>query len=190
MPSITSVPAQRFDNEELLTSRLSLRRPTVADVDAIFAIHADRRTSTHNPSDALATRDEAETLFKRWDEQWRRFGYGYWVLRRRGSAVPVGFCGIKTVEFKGGPALNLLCRLDPAAWGNGLGSEATTAVVEWATLHLPDMPVIARVTPENVASARVALKAGLVRAEELDSPGEDGIDWIFTSNWRRTMSSQ
>lgn len=184
MSSIRGVAARRFDNHKLLTSRLSLRRPTPADVDTIFAIHADRRTSIHNPSDAVTTRDEAETLFRRWDEQWRRFGYGYWVLRRRGSPAAIGFCGIKTVAFNGRPAVNLLCRLEPASWGDGLGSEAATAVVEWATEHLADMPVIARVAPENVASARLAVKAGLARAEDLDSPGEDGVDWIFTSNWR------
>lgn len=39
--------------EELQTARLSLRRPTAADIDAIFEIHSDPRTCLHNPSDRL-----------------------------------------------------------------------------------------------------------------------------------------
>jgi [ribosomal protein S5]-alanine N-acetyltransferase len=173
----------QFDNKELLTARLSLRRPTRADVEAILSIHADPRTSIHNPSDALTMGDEAERLFERWNDQWQRFGFGYWVVRRRDLAAPIGFCGIKSVQFKSRSVLNLFYRFDPAAWGNGLASEAATAVVEWATLHLPEHPIIARVRPENIASQRVATHAGLARAETLDTPGEDGFDWIYASNW-------
>jgi RimJ/RimL family protein N-acetyltransferase len=48
-------------------------------------------------------------------------------------------------------------------------------------------PVIARVRPANHTSARVALKAGLVRTAELDNLGQDGPDWIFASpGWTTT----
>ncbi|MER6948319.1 hypothetical protein ABT294_30255 [Nonomuraea sp. NPDC000554] len=60
--------------EELRTARLSLRRPTEADIDAIFEIHSDARTCLHNPSDALAQRDEAVALYQRWNAQWERDG--------------------------------------------------------------------------------------------------------------------
>src|SRR5215471_12270331 len=67
--------------EELQTARLSLRRPADVDVESIFAIHNDPETCLHNPSDALARFEEAEALYQCWDEQWRRCGYGYWVVR-------------------------------------------------------------------------------------------------------------
>jgi len=76
---------------ELRTARLSLRRPAEADIDSIFAIHHDPETCLHNPSDALATFEEAESLYQRWDEQWRRCGWGYWVVRRRGFNSQLGF---------------------------------------------------------------------------------------------------
>lgn len=172
-----------FDNEELLTKRLSLRRPTPAHVDAIHAIHSDPRTCVYNPSDALASRGEAADLFGRWDDHWQRFGFGYWVVRHRDSDVRLGFCGIKFMQLKGRKILNLFYRFDPSSWGYGIASEAACAVVDWATAHLPDYPVIARVHPENLASQRVAARAGLVRAEHLDGPGYDGRDWIFAANW-------
>lgn len=183
---VNPVGRHRFDNEELLAARLSLRRPTTADIDAIYRIHRDPKACTHNPSDMLATRGDAADLYRRWDEHWNRNGFGYWVIRARDGHQPeatVGFCGLKLTRLDDRDVLNLFYRLDPPAWGDGVATEAATAVVAWATAHLSDHPVVARVRPGNVASARVAVRAGLHRAERLDTPGEDGVDWIFVKNW-------
>jgi [ribosomal protein S5]-alanine N-acetyltransferase len=118
--------------EEVLTARLSLRRPTAADVDAIFSINGDELACAHNPADLLASRGEALRLF------------------RRSESV-----------------------------GSGLATEAASAVTGWAAGNIPDRTVIARIRPLNGASQRVAIRAGLARAEELDIMGEDGLDWIF-----------
>ncbi|WP_378729695.1 GNAT family N-acetyltransferase [Nocardia brasiliensis] len=97
------------------TARLLLRRPTTADIDAIFTIHNDPLTCIHNPSDALTEREQAQQLFARWDDQWQRHGYGYWVVLRHSAAEPVGFCGVKPMELHRTPVLNLFCRFAPAA---------------------------------------------------------------------------
>ncbi|NUW34664.1 GNAT family N-acetyltransferase [Nonomuraea sp. SMC257] len=173
---------QSHRGEELLTDRLSLRRPVPDDIDAIFAIHNDPATCLHNPSDALSKREEATELFQRWDDHWRRRGHGYWVVRRRGSDQALGFCGTKVMDLDGMSVLNLFYRFEVSSWGQGVAGEAATAVVEWMTERVPDLPVIARVRPANTASQRVAVRAGLVRAEHLDTAGEDGLDQIFAKN--------
>src|SRR5262249_41014880 len=117
-------------------------------------------------------------LFRRWDEHWRRYGFGYWTVRRHGADQPVGFCGIKVMRFSDRDVANLFYRFDPTAWGCGLATEAASAVTSWAAENIPDRVLIARVRPQNVASQRVAVHAGLERAEHLDTPGEDGLDWI------------
>jgi ribosomal-protein-alanine N-acetyltransferase len=175
------------DSESLLTARLSLQRPTLADIDAIFRIHRDRRACAHNPSDMLATRSDAEDLYCRWDEHWNRHGFGYWVIRRRDGhqrVVIAGFCGLKLMRLNDRDVLNLFYRLDPPAWGDGVASEAATAVVAWATANVVEHPAVARVRPDNIASRTVAVRAGLCRAEHLDTDGEDGLDWIYIKNWR------
>ena len=172
-----------FDNAELLTRRLSLRRPEPSDVDAVFAVHSDPRACAHNPGDAVADRAEAAALFARWSGHWKRFGFGYWVVSRRDTGALLGFCGLKFMHFDGRQVLNLFYRLDPGAWGAGVASEAASAAVRWTTTSLPGYPIIARVRPENVASQRVATKAGLVRTPHLDGPGYDGFDEIFVANW-------
>jgi ribosomal-protein-alanine N-acetyltransferase len=168
-------------NEELATGRLSLRRPTLADLGSIYTITANPAATWHNPSDAIRTRGQAAELFERWDEQWLRYGFGYWVIRLHGSARVLGFCGLKVMQFHGETVLNLFYRLDPTAWGNGFASEAATAAVDWAAENVPLSRVIARVRPDNLGSQRVALAAGLVRAPELDGPGYDGLDWIYST---------
>ena len=168
--------------EELQTARLSLRRPTAADIDAIFEIHSDPRACLHNPSDRLTQREAAEELYQRWHDQWERYGYGYWVVRCHGSAAQLGFCGVKPMELGGMKILNLFYRFSPSAWGQGLAGESATAVAAWASRRAPDLPLIARVRPANVASQRVAIRAGLTRAEHLDATGYDGVDWIFAAN--------
>jgi [ribosomal protein S5]-alanine N-acetyltransferase len=169
----------------IMTARLSLRRPTAADVDAIFAINRDERACAYNPSDRLAARDEAHDLLRRWDDHWRRHGFGYWVVRRHVPDSVVGFCGIKVMQLNGSEVANLFYRFDPAEWGNGLATEAASAVTSWAAENIADRPVIARIRPQNAASQRVAIHAGLARAESLDTMGEDGLDWIFVMNSSR-----
>ena len=169
------------DAERMATARLSLRRPSIRDLDAIFAITSDARTTPYNPSDAITTTAEAVDLFGRWDEQWDRYGFGYWTLRLLETPDIVGFCGLKVMQFQGATVLNLFYRLAPAVWGNGIAAEAAAAAVAWGKVHVPGCAIIARVRPDNTRSQRVALRAGLKRAEHLDAPGFDGIDWIYTS---------
>ena len=164
----------------MLTERLSLRRPVPADIDAILRLHRDPVACAHNPADMITTRAEAIERYHRWDEHWTEHGFGYWVVCNRNGDL-LGFCGLKTMRLHERPVLNLFYRLDPAAWGNGIATEAATAVVAWAAEHAPGTPVAARVRPANVASARVAARAGLHRTPHLDVDGEDALDWIFTS---------
>ena len=162
----------------MLTERLTLRRPEEGDVDAILRIHSDRRACEHNPSDMITVRAEAADRCRAWQEHWERHGYGYWVVRRTGSPRVIGFCGLKLTRLGDAPVLNLFYRFEPAVWGQGLAGEAVAAVLADVP---PEPPIIARIRPANVASARVALRAGLVRAEHLDTVGEDGPDWVYAS---------
>lgn len=183
---INTMGDYQLGHEELLTTRLALRRPTPSDVDAIYRIHHDPMACAHNPADMLTTHADAEDLYRRWDQHWHRHGFGYWVVHLREAGAQrgiLGFCGLKLMRLQDREVLNLFYRLDPVAWGNGIATEAATAVVSWATTKLPYRPVIARVRPDNVASATVAERTGLRRAAHLDTAGEDGLDWIFAKNW-------
>jgi RimJ/RimL family protein N-acetyltransferase len=50
-----------------------------------------------------------------------------------------------------------------AYWGQGIGTEAARACVEFARLDLQIKKLVALIVPENIASIRVAEKLGMTR---------------------------
>jgi RimJ/RimL family protein N-acetyltransferase len=163
------------------TPRLLLRQPITDDVGVILRLHQEPLAIAHNPGDAVQDEIAAQQLLERWTRHWEQYAIGYWALCWRGDPTVLGFCGVKVMALHGRTVTNLLYRLDPRVWGRGIATEAASAVVKHALRQRPGDPVIARVRPANEASARVALKAGLTRAPELDTPGADGLDHIFAS---------
>jgi ribosomal-protein-alanine N-acetyltransferase len=178
--------ANRVLRKPLRTPRLVLRRPSVADIDAIYAIYSDARACEHNPADVLGTRRDAAELLRRWDTHWSEKGYGYFSMDLPGTDAPIGFCGIKLVSFRGERVLNLFYRLDPAFWGQGFATEAARAVVDYADRRLPELAMIAKVRPQNVASRRIVTKLGLVKQPSLGEVGEDGWEDVYTRRWPTT----
>lgn len=165
----------------ITTERLRLRPPDRADAGAVLRLLRNPRTTEHNPADALRDVTETRRLMDRWKLHWQQHGIGYHAVTGQASDELIGICGVKAMTVQGQPVANLLSRIDPAHWGVGIATEATTAVIAQSQSHWPDRPVIARIRPENHASARVAVKLGLVRAPELDDVGEDGPDHLFIS---------
>ncbi|MBU3066200.1 GNAT family N-acetyltransferase [Nocardia sp. NEAU-G5] len=166
-------------NTALQTARLALRRPVPGDVDAILEIYGD----THPGVLTVTTRDGAQRIYDEWNEHWDRHGYGYWVIRLRGESAVAGFSGVRTMQYPAGTVLNLFYRLAPAVRGRGLATEAASAVVAWSHAHLPELPVIARIQPDNHASPGVALRAGLSPAEHLNT--DSWIHYCDPADWGR-----
>jgi RimJ/RimL family protein N-acetyltransferase len=167
-------------NAELVTARLSLRRPVRGDTEAILKICGEPHPGVTTVPDLTAARRR----YDEWDAHWDRYGYGYWVVRYLDNDAALGFCGIRSMNMPGGPALNLYYRLAEQAWGRGIATEAATAVVTWSRTHLPDLPVIARIQPDNTASPGVALRAGLSPAEHLDT--DSWIHYATPADWGRS----
>ncbi|WP_216901108.1 GNAT family N-acetyltransferase [Nocardia alni] len=167
---------------EIETERLILRRPAPGDADAILEIGRH----PHPGVTTIRTQAMAQRQFQDWDDHWRRYRYGYWVIRYRENTAAdavVGFCGIRSMNMHEGPALNLYYHLAEAVRGRGLATEAAAAVVAWSRAHLPELPVIARIQPGNSDSERVALRAGLAAAEHLNT--DSWIHYCDPAGWGR-----
>lgn len=165
----------------LTTARLRLRPPDPADLGAVLRLLRDPRATGHNPADALQDVTQARWLMDRWALHWHQHGIGYHAVTGQDGEELLGICGVKAMTVQGRPVANLLTRIDPARWGEGIATEATLAVLAQCQSHWPERPVVARIRPQNHASARVAVKLGLVRAPELDEDGEDGPDHLYIS---------
>jgi ribosomal-protein-serine acetyltransferase len=162
---------------QLRTDRLDLRRPTAADRDALFQVLGDAETHRYNPSfPDLAITDET---LQRWLQRWEEDGYGYWVVVAPPQTTVIGFGGVLRVTWRARTVLNLYYQFRPEVWGRGYALELARTAVSLAHSALPHLPVMARVRPNNRASARIAEEAGLLRRADLD---RDDLK-TFTLGW-------
>ena len=173
--------------EPTAEGRLGVRRPALADLDAVFRIHSDPRTNTHNPTGPDRGRDASRERLREWIEHWERYGFGYWVVETLAPAGGVvGFTGVRHSTWLGEQVLNLYYRYAPQVWGQGYAAEGARHAVSWARTRFPAIPVHAYTTVGNVASQRTALAAGLVRRPDLEGE-HDGIHAVvFVSHWPAT----
>ncbi|MBE4753269.1 GNAT family N-acetyltransferase [Corallococcus sp. ZKHCc1 1396] len=158
--------------ELMTTERLRLRAVRSSDVDAVFALHGDPETNRYTVSGAMRSLEAARTQLAVWLEDWSRTGIGYWVVERRDApGAVVGFGGLRYKVLEGQQVLNLAYRLAPHAWGAGYATELARAALALAREHLPAIPVVAVIHPENAPSLRVATRLGMRLDRRIDYEG-------------------
>jgi len=152
---------------EVTTNRLTLRPPVRGDRSLWVALHRDPALYEH-ASFAIPESDEADRWFTECLDRWESDGFDYGVVEETNTRTGIGVGGLRRKSVDGEQVLNLYYRLAGAVHGRGLASEAARSWTAHALEWLPDLPVIARTRPTNLASVRTALSAGL---EEVRMPG-------------------
>lgn len=162
------------------SDRLSLTKPTYADVDGIFAVCSDPDVWRHYPSLRHTERSESAALVNRWIAGWKADGLGTWIVREAGCTEILGYGGCSVLHSA---AWNLGYRLAVSAQGNGYATELSHTAVEHARSHRPLLPVVAYLVEHNRSSARVAEKLGLElvhRAPDAGNPDSDAIRLVYS----------
>jgi RimJ/RimL family protein N-acetyltransferase len=150
------------DFERSATERLLLRALREDDAEALYSLHNDPSTAVFTPSSLMRSMDDARTQLALWLEGWARDGFGYWMVERKDApGVVVGLSGVRIKDQDGLRVLNLAYRFAPSTWGSGYATEAARAAMALAARHLPHIPLIAVIHPENTASLRVAERLGM-----------------------------
>lgn len=104
---------------------------------------------------------------------WAILGYGFWVVRERGSGRFVGEVGLadfhRDVEWGRDPE----CGWVVARWaqGRGYATEAVAAALAWRDQSLPGGRTVCMISEENLASLRVAEKCGFGYFRDADYHG-------------------
>ncbi|WP_223644042.1 GNAT family N-acetyltransferase [Corallococcus sp. EGB] len=159
--------------ERMTTDRLLLRAVRESDLDAVFALHSDPTTNRFSRRGFMQTLDDARRILGLWLEDWEREGVGYWLVERLSApGVVVGLCGLRHKELEGQRVLNLAYRLAPETWGSGYATEVSRVALALAARHLPHVPLVAIIHPENTASIHVAERLGMRLDRHIT---EDGI---------------
>lgn len=88
-------------------------------------------------------------------------GYGMFALVSQETGSVIGFCGLVHPQGQSDPELKYALRRD--CWGRGLATEAARAMLAAGASRFGMRRIIATTAPENAASHRVLLKAGMAR---------------------------
>ncbi|WP_207764775.1 GNAT family N-acetyltransferase [Hyphococcus luteus] len=162
----------------LETARLILREHRLEDFPAILKMWSDPDV-TRLIGGKPRAEEEVWMKFLRNAGLWAHLGYGYWVLVERDSGAVIGEIGLAdfkrdlTPSIKGMPELGYA--LAPSAHGKGYASEAARAVVAWGDQHLSEDTMSCIISPENLASIRVAEKCGFREAARADYHGDETL---------------
>ena len=144
------------------TPRLDARHITASDVDAMLAVYGDPVVVRYVADGKPLGRARCEQWVDVTLRNYATRGYGMVALAERTTGSIIGFCGLVHPAGQVEPEIKYALRRD--CWGNGFATEAAIGLLGYARqLHLPK--VIATADPENEASHRVLLKAGMERGD-------------------------
>lgn len=88
------------------------------------------------------------------------YGYGRMACIERATGKLVGFSGLKYLEDL--QEVDIGYRFLPECWGKGYATESAQALITAGRVQHGITRIVGLVQPENIASARVLQKVGLV----------------------------
>ncbi|MBD2099967.1 GNAT family N-acetyltransferase [Leptolyngbya sp. FACHB-261] len=161
------------------TERLVGRRLEPDDLTPMLAIYGDAEAMRWVGDGQPITEEQCVKWLEVTENNYRVRGYGMFALVERSSQGVIGFCGL--VHPGGQNEAEIKYALARRYWGLGLATEAATAMLTFAATVVGLHRVIATTAPENIASHKVLLKAGMAR-EELRLNDDGSYTQVF--GWR------
>ena len=152
-----------MDSLQLETERLILRPMLASDFDALFLIFTDRKVMAAFDHPPFSREQMQHWLQRNLDHQ-NEYGYGLFSVLLKETGELIGDCGLEQMDDMHAAELGYDFRSE--FWNQGYATEVACAVRDYAfnILHLPQLISLIRVG--NLASKRVAEKAGMTLAEE------------------------
>jgi RimJ/RimL family protein N-acetyltransferase len=141
------------------TDRLTLRALTLADVDALHAVLGDPVAMRFYP--APFSRRETQEWIERNLQRYQELGFGLWALIRANDDRLIGDCGLTIQQVDGQPEEEIGYHVLRECWGQGYAAEAAAAVRDHQFQVRGKDRVISWMSPDNLASRRVAEKVGM-----------------------------
>jgi len=144
----------------LETDRLFLRPLHLDDLDALAAIQADpevMRYFTSGPRNRVEVRNELERCIQLQSDH----GFSLWAAIDRTDGHLIGRCGLLPQKLQDHDEVEIAYLIDRSRWGLGLGTEAARAIRDFGFDQLGLGRLVSIIHRDNLASRRVAEKAGL-----------------------------
>ena len=164
----------------LETKRLILRHLELTDLEALFALYSDPEVKRYIPDAPLTLAEAKKEL------EWFLNGHpkqpelGLWATIHKETGQFIGRCGLLPWEIDGRSEVEVAYLIDKAHWGQGLGTEAAQAILDYGFENLRLSRLICLIERENSASMRVAEKIGMTL--EREGADEHGPFLLFSKN--------
>ena len=160
----------------LETKRLILRHQVIADLDDLWALYCNPSIAKYIPDTPRSRAEAQEEL------EWHMHGHpkhpelGLWATIHKESGKFIGRCGLLPWTIEGQYDVEVAYTIAEEYWGQGLGTEAAHAILQYGFDHLNLTRLICIIDPDNIASQSVAKKIGMAYEKEAhDEPGTFSI---------------
>ncbi|MEH3046643.1 GNAT family N-acetyltransferase [Sphingomonas adhaesiva] len=147
----------------ITTSRLTLRRPTLADFGDMTTLWSEPEVIRYIGGHPFSPEEVWQRLL-RYRGHWALLGYGYWAIRETAANAFVGEVGFADWHRTGLPDITGMPEggwvLNPSMQGKGYAGEALDAALAWLdrTIDPPSSACI--IAPENRRSLNLAQRRG------------------------------
>jgi RimJ/RimL family protein N-acetyltransferase len=147
---------------QLESARLRLRRFTAADLDCLVELDSDPEVMRWISYGVPTPRERYEhEILPRWFAQYQATPLlGYWAAEDRDGGGFLGWFHLRPDRLDDGEQ-ELGYRLRRAAWGRGLATEGSVALLDHGFRRVGTDRISARTLAGNHASQRVMQKCGL-----------------------------
>lgn len=156
-PAIAEIPT-------VLTERLVLRGWQAADLEPYAAMNADPETMRY--LDGTFGMGGTERLVTHLIGMWVIRGHGMWAVEDRATGEFLGRAG--TYFADGWPGVEVAVSIHRDRWGQGLGTEAITAALQFGFDRLDVDELITATHQQNAGMNAIALRLGMAFREVAD----------------------
>lgn len=153
----------------LETKRLVLRRLKSSDLDCLCALYSDPEVRRYFPEGILTRKETSAEL------EWFLHGHpedpdlGLWATIHKETDRLIGRCGLLPWTIDECPEVEVAYLLAKRYWGQGLGTEAAQAILDYGFEQLHLSRLICLIDSDNLASIKVAKNIGM----SFDREGSD-----------------
>lgn len=165
----------------LETKRLILRHQVIEDLDDLWALYCNPNITKYIP-DAPRSHAEAQE-----ELEWHMHGHpkhpklGLWATIHKESGEFIGRCGLLPWTIEGQYEVEVAYTIAEKYWGQGLGTEAAQAILQYGFTELNLSRLICLIDPENIPSQRVAEKMGMKWERTVEGWEGDNIPFYIYS---------
>ena len=161
----------------LTTERLELWRPQVSDLQGLFELTRHEDTRRFLGGTEPSETDSFARLLRN-AGSWALWGYGTFMVRRKGEHRIVANCGVFRSHRGFGtekgldnvPEAGWIVHRD--VWGQGVAGEAMRAALQWFDAAQGNQRVACMIEEGHAASDAIARKLGFVRYGRYEKPAD------------------